>query len=120
MALNVLGTNLESCSIDPMTGFFRTGCCDTSYDDAGMHTVCVQVDEDFLTFSASVGNDLSTPVPGWQFQGLKSGDRWCLCLQRWVEAFNAGRAPLVYLEGTHISALEFVDLKTLQAYTVNQ
>lgn len=114
MAKNVLGTELETCSTDPMTGFFRDGCCNTGADDFGMHTVCAEVTEDFLRFSKLKGNDLSTPNPMFQFPGLNEGDRWCLCVQRWKEAFEAGMAPLVNLKATHISALEFVDLQDLQ------
>ncbi|MGL1885541.1 MAG: DUF2237 domain-containing protein [Reichenbachiella sp.] len=118
MAMNVLGTNLETCSSNPKTGFFRNGCCDTSYEDVGMHTICVQVTDSFLAFSASVGNDLSTPVSDWGFQGLKEGDRWCLCLQRWIEAHNVLKAPKVFLKGTHISVLEFVELDVLKQYAI--
>lgn len=116
MAKNVLGTELESCSTDPMTGFFRDGCCNTGAEDYGMHTVCAEVTEDFLRFSKLKGNDLSTPHPEYQFPGLKEGDRWCLCVLRWKEAFEAGMAPLVNLRATHISALEFLNLEDLKEY----
>ncbi len=99
-----------------MTGFFRDGCCNTGADDAGMHTVCAEMTEDFLRFSRHRGNDLSTPHPMYQFPGLKEGDRWCLCVLRWKEAFEAGMAPLVNLRATHISALEFLDLEDLKEY----
>ena len=113
MAINVLGTELVSCSLDPVTGFYRDGCCNTGVDDLGVHTVCTKVTEEFLEFSASVGNDLSTP--GTHFSGLKPGDQWCLCASRWQQAFEAGVAPPVYLEATHILTLEWVDNKALLA-----
>ena len=112
---NVFGDALESCSKEPMTGFFRDGCCNTSTQDRGSHTVCAQVTEDFLYFSKSQGNDLSTPRPEFDFPGLKPGDRWCLCAQRWQEAFLAGMAPKVALESTHMAALEFCNLEDMQA-----
>ncbi|GIW96682.1 MAG: hypothetical protein KatS3mg111_0015 [Pirellulaceae bacterium] len=116
MAKNVLGTDLEVCSTDPLTGFYRDGCCNTGADDLGLHTVCAEVTEDFLRFSKSRGNDLSTPIPEYGFPGLKEGDRWCLCVLRWKEAYEAGVAPLVNLRATHISVLEFVDLEILKEY----
>jgi uncharacterized protein len=118
MALNVLGSELLPCSVEPLTGFFRDGCCNTNAEDVGMHTVCVQVSDAFLEFSKSVGNDLSTPVPEYEFFGLTDGDRWCLCMPRWIEAYNANYAPLVYLEGTHVSVLEHIDLDVLQRFAV--
>ncbi len=117
-AKNVLGTDLETCSTSPMTGFFRDGCCNTGGDDAGIHTVCAQMTDEFLAFSRSVGNDLSTPVPQFRFPGLNADDRWCVCVQRWKQAMQAGVAPPVVLEATHISTLEFVDLEELQAHAV--
>lgn len=119
MASNVLGGELLSCSTDPLTGFYRTGCCDTGAEDAGVHTVCALVDERFLEFSASVGNDLSTPRPEFGFAGLRPGDRWCLCASRWVEALEAGVAPKVVLEATHLRTLEWADLADLQAHAVS-
>lgn len=119
MARNVLGTNLTACSITPVTGFFRNGFCDTCGDDQGMHTICALMTDAFLEFSAQHGNDLKTPVPAYNFPGLKAGDYWCLCLMRWLEAHKAGRAPLVKLEATHASALEFIDLDILKSYAVN-
>ncbi len=116
MAKNVLGTELESCSTEPMTGFYRDGCCNTGAEDEGMHTVCVEATEDFLRFSSLKGNDLSTPNPMFEFPGLREGDRWCLCVLRWKEAYEAGMAPLVNLRATHISALEFIDLEVLKEY----
>ena len=115
MAKNVIGTELQTCSTDPMTGFYRDGCCNTGADDTGLHTVCAVMTDDFLLFTASRGNDLSTPVPAYGFPGLKAGDRWCLCVERWREALDAGHAPPVVLEATHISALEFVDLDDLKS-----
>ena len=116
MAKNVLGTDLISCSTDPMTGFFRNGKCDTRYDDEGMHTVCALMTDEFLAFSQEHGNDLSTPIPEFGFPGLKGGDYWCLCLSRWIQAYDAGMAPRVKLEATHASVLEFVELERLQEY----
>jgi uncharacterized protein (DUF2237 family) len=101
-----------------MTGFYRNGCCDTGPGDFGLHTVCVEVTAEFLEFSASRGNDLSTPNPLFDFPGLMPGDRWCLCAERWKEAFDAGMAPRVVLEATHISTLEFVDLDDLRRWAV--
>ncbi len=101
-----------------MTGFFRDGCCHTNSEDSGMHTICVVLTDAFLTFSKNAGNDLSTPAPQYGFPGLKEGDRWCLCLGRWVEAHQAGCAPEVVLAATHASVCEFVDLETLQEFAV--
>jgi uncharacterized protein (DUF2237 family) len=115
---NVLGDRLEVCSLSPMTGFFRDGCCDTSRQDVGNHTVCAVVTAEFLEFSKSRGNDLSTPIPQFGFAGLKAGDRWCLCAPRWQEALDAGRAPRVVLRATHEGALRscaLADLKRLAA-----
>ncbi len=116
-ASNVLGTSLQPCSHHPLTGFYRDGCCHTGAGDHGVHVVCVVLTKGFLEFTRSVGNDLSTPVPEYDFPGLKEGDRWCLCVQRWHEAFQVGRAPQVILEATHISALEFVSLENLQKHS---
>lgn len=115
-AKNVLGTPLEPCSHDPLTGFYRNGCCDTGREDVGLHLVCIKATAEFLEFSARAGNDLSTPVPAFDFPGLQPGDRWCLCVERWKEAFEAGMAPQVLLRATHISTLEFVTLEELQEY----
>ncbi len=117
-AKNVLGTPLQDCSHDPVTGFFRDGCCRAGAEDLGLHLVCSVMSEEFLEFSISRGNDLSTPIPEYDFPGLKPGDRWCLCVLRWKEAFEAGVPPAVVLEATHISTLEFVDLEDLQRYSV--
>jgi uncharacterized protein len=118
-AKNVLGTPLEPCSHDPITGFYRNGCCDTGREDVGLHIVCVQVTEDFLRFSKRVGNDLTTPVPDFEFPGLQPGDRWCLCVERWQQALEAGVAPPVVLEATHMSTLEFVSIDELKEYGVD-
>jgi uncharacterized protein (DUF2237 family) len=114
MAKNVLGGELEPCSFDPLTGFYRDGCCHTGADDAGAHVVCARVTSDFLEYSKEIGNDLSTPRPG--FGGLQPGDRWCLCAARWQEAFEAGMAPEVILEATHARALEWVNLDDLRRH----
>ncbi|MEM9445859.1 MAG: DUF2237 domain-containing protein [Verrucomicrobiota bacterium] len=113
---NVLGGPLEPCCFSPMTGFYRTGYCETGPDDAGRHTVCVTATDEFLQFSKSVGNDLSTPIPQYRFPGLKAGDRWCLCALRWKEAFENNSAPKVHLEATHRSVLEHIDLEALKEY----
>lgn len=116
MALNVLGGELYDCSIDPITGWLRDGCCNTDAGDVGVHTVCAVMTEEFLEFSASVGNDLSTPMPEYGFPGLKPGDRWCLCASRWVEALAAEVAPRVVLEATHARTLEWASLADLEAH----
>ena len=104
---NVFGEPLAPCCTDPMTGFYRDGTCRTGAGDAGVHTVCAEMTAEFLEFSRSRGNDLSTPVPEYEFPGLKPGDRWCLCAARWKEAYDAGMAPRVVLEACHVSTLEF-------------
>mgnify|MGYP001283702537 CR=1 FL=1 len=111
MAHNVLGSELQPCSLDPLTGFYRNGCCDTGAEDLGVHTVCAVMTEEFLEFSASVGNDLSTPRPEFGFAGLQPGDRWCLCASRWTEALEAGKAPQVVLAAPHLRPLEWADLR---------
>lgn len=118
-AKNVLGSELQVCSPDPVTGFYRDGCCNTGPSDGGMHLVCAVMTAEFLAFSQSQGNDLSTPNDLYQFPGLRPGDRWCVCVDRWKEAFAAGVAPPVVLEATHVSTLEFVDLKLLQRLAVD-
>ena len=118
MASNVLGKSLQTCSTDPLTGFYRDGCCSTGKEDQGLHLVCVLVTEEFLEFSKSRGNDLITPAPHYGFKGLKEGDHWCLCVSRWKEALDAGLAPKVNLEATHVSALEFVDLEDLKRHAL--
>lgn len=116
MRTNVLGGPLECCCTSPMTGFYRDGYCRTGAEDLGLHTVCAVVSDSFLRFSKARGNDLSTPRPEYEFPGLKNGDKWCLCVERWKEALDAGCAPSVVLEACHISALEFVDLADLKAH----
>ena len=111
--LNVVGGQLLPCSTDPLTGFYRNGCCSTGAEDLGSHTVCVVLTAEFLDFSKSVGNDLSTPRPDWGFAGLKAGDRWCLCASRWLEAHHAGCAPEVVLGATHARALDVVPIELL-------
>lgn len=113
---NVLGGPLMPCSLTPLTGFYRNGCCETGPDDLGVHTVCAIMTEDFLVFSAAMGNDLSTPHPEFNFPGLLEGDRWCLCAGRWLEAFEAGVAPKVVLDATHEKTLEVVPLEQLKAH----
>jgi uncharacterized protein len=118
-ARNVLGEPLEVCSLKPMTGFFRDGCCDSRREDVGSHTVCAVMTQGFLAFSKSQGNDLSTPLPEFGFPGLKPGDRWCLCAPRWQEAFNAGQAPRVALRATHEGALAHCSLLDLKRFAVD-
>lgn len=113
---NVLGTELVPCSYDPIAGYFRDGCCTTDESDMGSHLVCVRVTQEFLTFSSARGNDLATPQPQYRFAGLKPGDRWCLCANRWREALEAGVAPPVILEATHLNALEFVTMAQLEKH----
>jgi uncharacterized protein len=111
-----LGGPLVACSTDPMTGFFRDGCCNTNEEDVGQHTVCVEMTEEFLIFSVARGNDLSTPRPALGFPGLQPGDRWCVCVLRWKEAYDAGCAPPVILKATHAAALDYVTLAQLQEH----
>jgi len=113
---NVLGTELVPCSYDPLTGYFRDGCCNTDDSDRGSHLVCVRVTKEFLAFSSARGNDLITPLPQHRFAGLKPGDRWCLCANRWREALEAGAAPPVILESTHLNALAFVSIEQLEKH----
>jgi uncharacterized protein (DUF2237 family) len=118
MATNVLGTELEACCFDPLTGYFRDGFCKTRTDDVGTHVVCAVVTQDFLTFTKSQGNDLETPVPQYNFPGLKPGDKWCLCVLRWKEALDAGFAPPVVLASTHKIALKYVTLEELKSHAI--
>jgi uncharacterized protein (DUF2237 family) len=118
-ALNVLGRPLATCSLAPLTGYLRDGCCRNDPGDLGMHLVCVVVTADFLAFSRARGNDLGTPRPEYLFPGLKPGDRWCLCALRWLEALQAGMAPDVVLEATHVNALGVVGLAQLREYAVD-
>ncbi|RAM53024.1 DUF2237 domain-containing protein [Mastigocladus laminosus UU774] len=117
-AKNVLGEPLEVCCTSPMTGFYRDGVCSTGAGDFGVHVVCAEVTEEFLAFTKSRGNDLSTPVPAFDFPGLKPGDRWCLCASRWKEALDAGVAPPVVLSATHASAVEHVSLNELKQHAL--
>ncbi|MDD9950439.1 MAG: DUF2237 domain-containing protein [Zetaproteobacteria bacterium] len=116
--VSVLGTPLKECSCKPMTGFYRNGRCSTGPEDQGLHTVCVELTREFLSFSRARGNDLMTPRPEWGFPGLQPGDHWCLCALRWQEAFEAGKAPLVFLEATHQKTLEVVKLTDLEQHAV--
>jgi uncharacterized protein (DUF2237 family) len=118
-SLNVFGDPLLPCSVDPLTGFFRDGCCNTNTQDLGSHTVCVEVTEEFLQFSRARGNDLSTPMEEFGFPGLNPGDRWCLCAARWLEAQKQDSAPRVYLQRTHSKALEIIPLALLRQYAVD-
>ncbi|MGJ3248879.1 MAG: DUF2237 family protein [Elainellaceae cyanobacterium] len=118
-ASNVLGTTLELCCTSPMTGFYRDGVCNTGAGDFGAHVVCAQMTDEFLEFTKSKGNDLSSPMPAFNFPGLKPGDRWCLCAPRWKEALDAGVAPPVILEATHASALEYVSMAELKDYAID-
>ena len=117
--LNVLGEPLQPCSEEPMTGFFRDGCCNTSPEDLGRHVVCCRVTADFLEFSKSRGNDLSTPMPDFGFPGLRPGDQWCLCAARWQEALEAGKAPRVVIQATHAAALKVVKLADLKRFAID-
>jgi uncharacterized protein len=118
-ARNVLGGTLQMCSAKPVTGFFRDGCCNTGPADVGSHTVCVVMTAEFLAFSKSAGNDLSTPMPEYGFPGLNPGDRWCLCAPRWQQAFEAGQAPRVVLTATHEGALAYCTLADLKTFAVD-
>ena len=117
--LNIFNEPLEACSFDPVTGFFRSGCCETSEQDTGSHTVCAIMTEEFLKFSKSKGNDLSTPVPAFDFPGLNSGDRWCLCAARWLEAYEAGSAPSIIAKATHIRALEIIPMEVIKEFALD-
>lgn len=117
---NVLGTFLEGCSMDPLTGFYRNGGCDTGAEDAGLHVICAQMTDEFLKFSVEMGNDLVTPIPEYDFPGLKAGDRWCVVAVRWKQALDAGVAPPVYLRATHRAALQIVTLEQLKKYAVDK
>ena len=117
--LNVFGEPLLPCGLDPITGFYRDGCCNTGYDDTGIHTVCVRVSGEFLAYSKARGNDLSTPAPQFGFKGLKPGDQWCLCAGRWKEAFDAGMAPSVVLRATHEETLAIVPLADLKRHAID-
>lgn len=118
-SLNVLGQKLEPCSIDPVTGFFRNGCCDTGPQDFGLHTVCAVMTDEFLALSKYLGNDLSTPRPEYGFRGLKAGDRWCLCAARFLQAHDEGAAPHIRLAATHRRTLDVVPLEVLRLYALD-
>ena len=118
-SINVFGKKLDICCNNPKTGFFRNGSCDTCNEDIGVHTVCILATEEFLEFSKAVGNDLSTPNPDFQFKGVKPGDRWCLCALRWKQAYDAGKAPQIYLASTHEASLELVPLEVLLDFAVD-
>ncbi|PCJ16382.1 MAG: hypothetical protein COB04_10990 [Gammaproteobacteria bacterium] len=118
-SINVFGESLEPCSEDPLTGFFRDGCCNTNDQDVGSHTVCIEVTQEFLEYSRFKGNDLSTPMPEFGFPGLKEGDRWCLCAARWKEAFEQEMAPRVHLTRTHKKALEIISLDILREFAAD-
>lgn len=120
MEKNVFGEPLDVCCTNPMTGYFRDGMCRTVTQDTGTHTVCAIITDEFLQFSASRGNDLITPIPYYQFPGLKAGDKWCLCVTRWIQAEKAGKAPKVILEATHEKSLEYTQLDTLVKYAVKK
>jgi uncharacterized protein len=119
-ARNVLGEELQSCCTSPMTGYYRDGFCSTGAGDTGVHVVCAQLTEEFLEFTKSRGNDLSTPMPLYDFPGLKPGDRWCLCAARWKEALDAGVAPPVVLASTHAASLEYVSLSDLKQHAITE
>lgn len=117
--INVLGEPLHSCSEEPLTGFYRDGKCNTCDEDVGSHTVCIQASKEFLEYSRFKGNDLSTPMPEYDFEGVKPGDGWCLCAARWLEAYEDGRAPRVYMMRTHKRALEIVPIEKLREYAAD-
>ena len=117
--LNIFDEQLEECSCDPLTGFFRSGCCETSEQDLGSHTVCALMTEEFLQFSFKKGNDLISAVPQFDFPGLKPGDKWCLCANRWLEAYEAKSAPLIPAKATHKRALEIISMEQIKEYAID-
>jgi uncharacterized protein (DUF2237 family) len=119
-SINVWGQPLIPCSNQPLTGFYRNGCCDTSEEDHGCHTVCAVTSEDFLEFSKQAGNDLSTPRPQWNFPGVNPGEKWCLCASRWLEAYRYGKAPKVDLNATHKKTLEIIPLEILERFDISE
>jgi hypothetical protein len=119
-SLNVLGEKLEVCGMDPVTGFYRDGVCNTCKDDFGSHTVCIETSQEFLDYTKSQGNDLSTPMPAYGFEGLEPGDNWCVCAGRWLEAEKRGMAPRLNLQSTHIRALEIIPMELLIKYAVDE
>lgn len=118
-SVNVFGEELELCGVDPLTGYYRDGKCSTCDEDAGSHTICVEISQEFLQYSRSKGNDLSTPIPRFGFKGLEPGDSWCVCAVRWLEALKINKAPKVYLQRTHIRALDIVPIDILKKYAVD-
>lgn len=119
-SMNILGSSLQECSTNPMTGFYRNGCCHTGPQDSGRHLVCAVMTQEFLEFTRSRGNDLSTPIPQYRFPGLKPGDKWCLCVLRWKEAYEAGFAPPIILEATHQAALKYVPFDILLEFKLTE
>ena len=119
-SFNVLGEKLEACGMDPVTGFYRDGVCNTCKDDFGSHTVCIETSQEFLDYTKSQGNDLSTPMPAYGFEGLEPGDNWCVCAGRWLEAEKRGMAPRLNLQSTHIRALEIIPMELLIKYAVDE
>ncbi len=119
MQLNVLGGHLDACCMNPKTGFYRDGFCHSGKDDLGIHTVCVEITDEFLSYSKAVGNDLSTAVPAYDFPGLKQGDRWCLCAERWLQAFRDGMAPKLVLSATNVKTLDLIPLEVLMAFALD-
>ena len=119
-SFNVLGEKLEVCGMDPVTGFYRDGVCNTCKDDFGSHTVCIETSQEFLDYTKSQGNDLSTPMPAYGFEGLEPGDNWCVCAGRWLEAEKRGIAPRLNLQSTHIRALEIIPMELLIKYAVDE
>ena len=117
--LNIRNMPIEPCSFDPLTGFYRNGCCDTGDNDRGIHTVCVILTEEFLVFSKSVGNDLSTPMPQYDFPGLLPGQKWCLCANRWLEAYEANSAPKIIAKATNIKALEIIPMEIIKRFAID-
>ena len=117
--INVFGEKLEICGVDPITGFYRDGACNTCKDDFGSHTVCIETSQEFLEYSKSKGNDLSTPMPAFNFKGLAPGESWCVCAGRWLEAEKSGMAPRLHLQSTHIRALEIVPMSLLKKYAID-
>jgi len=115
---NALGTALQACCFEPKTGFYRDGFCKTGQEDYGTHVVCAVITDEFLAYTKSKGNDLSTPIPQWSFPGLVAGDKWCLCIMRWLEAVKAGKAPKILLAATHEKALEYTSLELLEKYKI--
>ena len=117
--LNIFHESLEECSINPLTGFLRTGCCETNDNDQGTHTVCALMDKEFLQFSFNQGNDLITPMPEYNFPGLKPGDKWCLCANRWLEAFDAGVAPRIYAKATNLKTLDIISMDKIKKFALD-